>query len=390
MRVLYDFQIFSAQKYGGISRYFYELSKAPEALYSAKIAARYHKNHYLQDIVVSSAYPINCYNWFGGNSYPGKSILCKCWDTLFPCLDPDNENKEYIKDCLTGKKIDLFHPTYYDDYFLKFIGEKPFVLTVYDMIHELFPEFFLNDKKTNLLKRKLILAANHIIAISEQTKKDIVEFYGVELSKITVVPLANSLPEQCVDNIFTDFKLKFILYVGERGLYKNFYFLLRAITDFLRNDKSLNVVCTGKPFSTVELAFFDSLGIASKQMHSYSVNDNELSSLYRNAQMFVFPSLYEGFGIPVLEAFSCGCPVILSNTGSLPEVGGEAAIYINPKSVHEVRVAVKKVLDCSSNARKELVKNGYERLKNFSWQKTMEQTYSVYCNVLTDHPAKIK
>ena len=382
MKVLYDYQIFGIQKYGGISRYFYELSKAPESLYKSRIAVRYHINHYLQNIVASCAYPKPCRDLFRSVSFPGMGILCKCWETFNPHLYPEKENQKYIKECLANNQIDLFHPTYYNDYFLNFPKKIPFILTVYDMIHERYPEFYLFDKKTSLLKKRLISSANHIIAISEQTKEDLLELIDVEEKKITVVPLANSLPDLSNDKSAPFFPGRYILFVGERIGYKNFYFFLRAITDILRNDRSLHVVCAGRPFNTVELDFFNCLGIATGQLHGISVNDMELSSLYKHAQVFVFPSLCEGFGIPLLEAFSCGCPVISSNGGSLPEVGGDAAIYIDPKSASEIRGAVRRVLDDRSNLRKELIQKGHQRLDLFSWQKTTEKTHLVYRNVL--------
>ena len=312
---------------------------------------------------------------------PNNDIVSKIKRRLpFDFKTSINRNINFVFEQMNNFKPDVFHPTFYDDYFLNNIGETPFVLTIYDMIHEVFPECFPGDNnRTTFFKKKLYSAARQVIAISEHTKKDIMEIFEVPGEKITVIPLANSLvcnTEKQNENYRNLVSGKYILFVGGRGTYKNFMFFISSISKLLEKDSGIKVICTGQPFDKSELAYLDSMDLSSKVV-CFSFNDKDLSSLYSNAEMFVFPSLYEGFGIPVLEAFACGCPALLSNTTSLPEVGGEAAEYFNPKSVVEIRSTVEKVL-FNSALRKKMVQKGYERLKLFSWDETVRKTGEVY------------
>ena len=278
---------------------------------------------------------------------------------------------------LKKQGFDVFHPTYYEDYFLNYLRGVPFVLTIYDMIHELFPEHYINDK-TSMLKEKLFHLASQVIAISEITKRDIMEIYNVSGENISVVHLADSLIDLNGTSQTLREKLpkRYIFFVGERTRYKNFQFFVKAIAGLLKQDQNLQLVCSGAPFNKSELDLFDFLSIAPKISH-YFASDAELKCLYSNAEAFIFPSLYEGFGIPGLEAFACNCPVLLSQSGALPEIGGEAAIFFNPKSALEISNAVKKVI-YDSNLRQTLIQKGKERLRLFSWNNTVKKTIEVY------------
>ena len=127
------------------------------------------------------------------------------------------------------------------------------------------------------------------------------------------------------------------------------------------------------------MAFFEELHIT-KQLMQLNINDNILAYLYQHAACFVFPSLYEGFGIPTLEAFSCGCPVVLSNLSSMPEVGGEAVMYINPEKEESIYEGVKKVIE-NKLLRNELIEKGYRQAEKFSWEKCVDAHYRLYNNL---------
>lgn len=385
MKVLYDYQIFSLQKIGGISRYFYELISSSQPSYIPHLAVKYHKNIYLKDIVESQSYPRKRRLCFENHSFPGKGIFNRIQEKYLPTPNPDILNQEYVCEQFSRIKPDIFHPTYYGNYFLDALRGTPFVLTIYDMIHELFPEHFDNNDKIAILKKKLYFLADHIIAISENTKKDIMDIYNVSGNIISVVPLANSLVKiESSNEVIRGFNLpsKYLLFVGLRKGYKNFQFFITAVSELLRKENDLYVICTGPPFAKAETDFFEFLGISDKVIH-YFVDDNELTHLYGNAVAFIFPSLYEGFGIPILEAFACDCPVLLSQSGSLTEVGGDAAIYFNPKSIVEIRDAVKKVV-YGIELRKNLIRMGRERLKHFSWSATVNKTADVYRKCLSN------
>lgn len=143
----------------------------------------------------------------------------------------------------------------------------------------------------------------------------------------------------------------------------------------IRDD--VDMICAGgQPFSPDEKEIFQGLGIYDR-VHYFSPADDELAFLYRHALAFIFPSLYEGFGIPVLESFACNCPVILSRVGSLPEVAGDAAVYFDPLSEEDIRSSIERVMR-SESLREQLKLIGAESLKQFSWDKTAERTIAVY------------
>jgi glycosyltransferase involved in cell wall biosynthesis len=249
------------------------------------------------------------------------------------------------------------------------------------MIHELFPEMYAPNNKVSDWKKHVIQKASAVIAISENTKRDIIRVYGLNDAKIEVVHLASSMrtvdaPSECMS--LPD---KYLLYVGLRTGYKNFRFFIEALVPLLKDDADLTIICAGGGnFTPEEISLFDSHNVAGRVRQS-QVTDQSLATLYKSAVAFVFPSLYEGFGIPVLEAFNCGCPVILSNTSSLPEVAGNAAHNFDPYDKASLRAAVEKII-ADTGYRKELQDKGFGRAKNFTWDKTARETESVYERLL--------
>ena len=366
MKIQFDHQIFTSQKYGGISRYFYELVRefSDRQDINCEIPLVVSNNHYISDKKF-----VNYMDLLANKQFRGKM-------RIFNYL---NKANTILK--LKQQKFDVFHPTYYDPYFLTYLGNKPFVLTVYDMIHEKFSDMFSPTDKTTEQKRLLVEKATKIIAISQSTKKDLIELFGTDESKIEVVYLGNSMFPKANISIGYEIPKKYLLFVGGRGSYKNFERFIKSITELLNQDQELFVVCTGGgKFNSSEIQQFSERGI-SKQVLQYNLDDDSLAYFYKNALAFIFPSLYEGFGIPVLESFACGCPLLCSDVSSLPEVAGEAACYFDPYSEESIRDAVLRVLD-DTNLRKDLIAKGQERLKQFSWQQTAEQTKKIYESVL--------
>jgi len=380
MKILYDFRIFEEQRFGGISRYFYELMQHfrndPDLTWELPI--RYTDNEYLLNLNrlkdIYEEDPIS----------RGKWRLRHLRNRLFLGKNRNRANKELAIERIQSGEYDIFHPTYYDDYFLKFLPKnKPFVLTVYDMIHEIYPEYFSLTDPTSNHKKMLVQRAARIIAISETTKRDLVDIFGVDKDKVTVIYLGNSLATDAKptdSNLIRDLPVRYLLFVGDRRGHKNFYFFLRAVSALLLANPELQIVCAGSSFKSRENQFFKSLGLIDR-IKQYAVDDVRLAYLYQNAMALVFPSLYEGFGLPVLEAFNCGCPAVLSASGSLPEIGGEAAIYFNPKDGRAIREAVSRVIN-DEDFRRELIRKGAARAKDFSWEKTAQMTQQVYADVL--------
>ena len=367
MKVLYDHQIFTMQQYGGISRYFYELIRRfDQASVSCDVSMLFSENAYLNSDSHKSIYP-----FFKNTNFKGKKFL-------------SNKVNELKNSFFMGQKnYDLFHPTYYDDYFLNKIGDKPFVMTYYDMIHEKFcdqfPEFLENKAIFNQ-KRLLAEKASRIIAISQTTKDDLIELFGVSEEKIDVVYLGNSLnvSEEKTARVLSE---DYVLFVGNRDLYKNFKFWVISIADLIKENNLVLVCAGGGSFTIEEQELLQHLGIKQRVKQLAIKNDDVLVNLYQNALFFTFPSLYEGFGIPVLEAFATGCPQILSNGGSLPEVGGESVLYFDPADQQSCFNATKQLIDDSS-LRNQLVLLGYEQLQQFSWDRTFEETLNVYSKVI--------
>ena len=235
---------------------------------------------------------------------------------------------------------------------------------------------------TAIHKKNVIECATKIIAISDNTKTDIIRFYDIDPQKIEVIPLATSLRINTPDNTL-NLPQKYILFVGNRRVYKNFTFFINSISSFLREEKDLFLVCAGGGvLSKNEIRLLEDLRIRRKVLYYPVISDGTLSYLYRKAILFAFPSLYEGFGIPVLEAFSCGCPVAASNCSSLPEVGGDAVNYFDPKNSASIQKVVEDIVH-NPSVQDSLRARGYERLKLFSWEKTALNTKKVYDNLLS-------
>ena len=391
MKILYDHQIFETQKVGGISRYCYELLYGLARFNDVvvELSLKHSPNEYLKNSQFSKKIepdPDNYENFLQGREFIGKWSLFNLRKIFRRLGQAKSGNVERSIAALKKQEFDIFHPTYYDDYFLPYLGGKPFVLTVHDMIHDIYPEHFNLSDQTSIKKRNLALLATKIITVSECTKIDLIQFYGIPPDKVEVIHLACSKYAHESENVVRPaMPARFLLYVGTRSGYKNFYFFLNSIGRVLKADPTLHVVCAGTAFSDNEMAFIMQHEFAAR-VHSFSVTDAVLWQLYKRALALVFPSLYEGFGLPVLEAFGLDCPAILSNSGSLPEIGGEAAIYFYPKDANSIQAAISKTIYGSEQFRRNLVVRGNLRAQQFSWENTCRQTEKVYRQILEELP----
>lgn len=361
IKVLFDFHAFHNQRFGGISRYFYEIISRMEHVHS-DVALRFSMNQYIegQNVVSYVAMP---------------KLLFKLGEGIFR-----KANRHYSIQKIKEGQFDVFHATYYDPYFLKFIGERPFVLTIHDMTHEMYPEYFSPTDPTASNKRLLAHRASRIIAISEYTKSKIIEILGIDEAKIDVIyhgidsrPLAterfNSLPRH------------YVLYVGERRRYKNFELMAKAFAELMKEKPDFNLVLTGRRLSASEKELFVQLGIKDHVKVYSDISDAQLDQLYHHAAVFVYPSLCEGFGIPILEAFAQDCPVVLSRASCFPEVGGDACEYFDTHSMPDLLDVMKRVIE-DSDLRHRLIERGRERLKIFRWENTALQTEETYRKIV--------
>lgn len=384
MRVLYDHQVFSAFRYGGILRYFCSLLNAFEECHDMTISVplRYSSAAYLPHIVPKTNVTPYLDRWeqSGFLRLPAMLVngfIVKPLNT-FRAL----QNRQLAIQHLKKQQFDIFHPTYYDPYFLEYIGSKPFVVTVHDLIHERFPHLYASQNYVVQWKQELLRRASAIIAVSHFTKNDLVSYYQLSPGKVLVVYHANSLEVDRNDDadVLSSLQLpqRYLLFVGDRKGYKNFEFCVKSLAEYLLHDSSLYLLCGGSwPFTETETTLLQELGISSQVRHIRFQNDLQLIALYRNALAFIFPSLYEGFGIPVLEAFACRCPVLICNAGALPEVAGDACLKFDPDDTVAFRDAVKEIIT-NEHLREELKKAGERRLNEFSWQLAAMKTKEVY------------
>ena len=363
MKIAYDHLIFSEQRYGGISRYITELAvKLDRQGENTKIFAPMHQNKYLDGL------PGRLVTGRGFKGFPLR---------LSYLLKPLNNtlcNKQ-----ISDWNADVLHKSYFDWPRVR-TADIPIVITLHDMIYELFSEMVgpFND----IIKRKkvAILSADHVICVSESTRRDAIEIMNISEDKISVVPLGatsfttgkHSIKPLILTN------RPYLLYVGKREGYKNFQGLLNAVGNTPRLMRDFDIVAFGgKSFTSQEHHEIARLDFSEGQVTQISGNDELLGEYYRNAEAFVFPSLYEGFGLPPLEAMSQKCPVISSNTSSMPEVIGSAAEFFNPNNHVEISQAIESVV-YSASRRDELLVLGHERLKKFTWEKCAQRTLTVY------------
>jgi glycosyltransferase involved in cell wall biosynthesis len=385
MRVLYDHQIFDKQKIGGISRYFSEIVRnAPEGM-DPEISIAYSDNEYLHGILpaesVKGLYDPR-YTFLRGIEFRGKGRLFRALRRMNPeaYQSPYDFNRKSTIAALEAQNFDVFHPTFFDDYFLEHLGNKPFVITIHDMIPEIFPEFYVtrSSLRTTRSKERLAKRADHIIAVSENTKRDICTYYEIEESKISVIYHGTHLDGSRKEK---ESRGKYILYIGDRVAgYKNFLFLLRAIGPILLEDPDIYLLCSGPDFTTNELEYMKILEIESKVKSNF-IPDDTIGGVFSEALCLVLPSYYEGFGIPILEALACSCPLAISDIEVFREIAGEAALYFNPKDVHEIRGQIRH-LCTRPDLREELAAKGLERLNKFSWERTAKRTFEVYKNLM--------
>lgn len=354
MKILYDHQMFSMQKYGGVTRYFCNLIQNLPQEMSYELPIMYSENQYLKEMLGLNPKQISFLSSF------------RVKRRIYYFFNNRNSNKQIL-----NNKFDLFHPSYYSTYFLKSI-KKPFVLTVHDMIHEKFHDLFSSYDKTTEYKKNLIDKAKHVIAVSQCTKNDIVDLFDVNPDKVSVIHHGYESFATPVNRLFDSY----ILYVGDRKNYKNFIFFIKSVTPLLIQNRDLKIICTGMPFSKEELLLFSKNRIQN-QLIQLSVNDRQLASLYKYALLFVYPSLYEGFGIPILEAFKNECPVCLSDASCFPEVAGKAACYFDPYDRDSILSAVSRVIEDEEYANT-LRNRGLIKVKEYSIKKMVDSTCDIY------------
>lgn len=362
MNIIYDHQIFTAQMYGGVSRYFYEISSRLNLNHDVhtEILAPLYQNHYIKSargVIVKGHHVINFSKTAG----------------LFSSINQAISNMMLYSE----NKFDIIHETYYNYPTIK-PRNSASITTVHDMIHELFPGEFGANNQTLINKKKSILASDHIICVSQNTKNDLLRFYDIPEDKVSVIHLGSSLHENQIFIEKNTNSKPFFLFVGRRQGYKNFISLAKAIAESSRLKNTFSIVCFGGgPLTNTEMQILKEIKFPLEEIVCKNGDDYMLGWYYRNAAALVIPSHYEGFGIPLLEAMSIGCPIACSRAGSLPEIAGEAATYFNPLEIGSIVDCLENIIFKQDLAR-DLIRAGNARIKNYSWDKCAEQTLTAY------------
>ena len=363
MKVAFDYQIFSSQRFGGISRYFFELANHLATSKHDKVSCLINSPIYINKYLQHSNKELK----ISGVNVPAIPRTGRIYREINRLLSTAGFKRW---------KPDIVHETYYSSKRGAPGGSKV-VVTAYDMIHELYPEFFSARDRTRERKKITVDRADHVICISENTRNDLIRLLDVAPEKTTVVHLGFTLTQAEQTALPSQYR-PFILYVGARGGYKNFERLLEAYAAHpaLRDNYDL-IAFGGGAFKLQELEMIRRLHVPLTQVRQMSGDDGVLAALYRQATMFVYPSLYEGFGIPPLEAMSFNCPVACSNTSSIPEVVGNAAIQFDPFDRGSISDAMVSLISDSA-LRAKLIGLGRARVAKFSWEHCAKQTLDVY------------
>ena len=355
MNILYDGYIYSLQKSGGINRYISNLiNHLPLDIYPTLTSLYRHSNHYPN-------HP-NLHEVF----FPG----------FRPCRISWGVGECYMNVRLRQKKFDIFHPTYYAVH--GNISHKiPMVLTVHDMIHERYATQVDPTGRWGFLKKTAITRATLILCDSEYTRQDLLSYYPEVERKTFVIYLAAEIKKNHAERMFVIPKKPYYMYVGSRAKYKNFTGLLSAFANVISIYSDIELCVIGQPFTNEEKQLISRCHLE-KNVSVYSeVSDEYLSTLYQGCLGLIYPSFYEGFGIPVLEAMECGALVIASNVSSIPEVVQNAGVLFDPNSRDELS-EILLTFAKNPDERERYIAKGYIRAKDFSWQKTTDQTVEAY------------
>jgi glycosyltransferase involved in cell wall biosynthesis len=370
MRIAYDSNVFTMQKYGGVSRYMVRLGEELCKLGNdVEVSGLLHKNHYLAASKCLHARM----RYIGDFPFGTRRLM------------------HHLGDLVTNVRLafwkpDIIHESFCHD---RRVGSSktPRVCTIHDLIHHKFPEFRGKMNQIPYYQQKTIDRCDAVICVSESTRRDLLECLHVDAAKVHVVHHGfehvrgecSLTPED--ENLLVDMtSVPYVLYVGARGGYKNFQGFLKALK-VSQSARHLRVIAFGgRPLSSEEFSLLGQLGFREGDVRHCCGSDAILRALYRSAEAFVYPSLYEGFGFPPLEAMAEGCPVISSNASSMPEVIGDAAEFFDPANSECMASALDHVID-SEARRNELKLLGLARVQCFPWADCATKTEQIYRNL---------
>ena len=389
MKVLFDYQAFQIQNHGGVSRGFAEvISRLNSYGIDWEIAIKDSKNIYLRDllpqILLSGKFETKL-SFYKRYPFKGIGALYNLLKQFKLVRDSAGINKAVAISKIQEGQYDVFHATFFDCYFLEYIQlvkkEVPIVITIHDMIPELFPN--THNNKQAEAKKELADYASYIIVPSYNTKADVVKLLHVDEKKIQVIHWgADVLSESYLNGLKKLVPYQYILYVGARAGYKGFETFVHEFKKINSWHPEIKLICTGIPFTKMEQKLINRLELSEK-VYQMFVNQQELHALYKYAKAFVYPSLYEGFGIPIYEAFSCCCPTFLNDTSCFREIAGEGALYFNQDYTgSNFSTVFESYLINENDIRNDLIDNGLNIIKLASWNKTAQQYADFYKRII--------
>jgi glycosyltransferase involved in cell wall biosynthesis len=363
MDIAFDHQVFSWQEYGGISRYFCEVADhlARRDDCRVEVLAFVHCNQYLQ-----ARRPGSLRGWYVPPARLDYTLRRRV-------------NERLTRLWLRARRPRIAHDTYYG------APQRPVprgtarLLTVYDMLHERYPAEFPDADVVSAGKVAKVARADHVVCISEATRRDLVDMLGVPPERTSVVHLGTDAAQWARWSARpTVADRPYLLFVGQRAGYKNFDTLLRAVAASDRLRRDVRLVCFGgAPLSADEVAQARRLGLQDDQLERHGGDDVALARWYGGAAAFVYPSRHEGFGLPPLEAMACGCPVVCGEAGAVGEVVGDAAELCDTSDAAALAAALERVLLCTERAGA-LVAAGRERVRHFTWERCAAASFEVY------------
>ena len=358
IRVLFDDQIFVTYRRGGMSRYFAELIRE----YSSGEAG---------------VEPSTPYRWVVNEH------LAHLNPQRFRIARRGPLRRQKVRRVANGgialgsPRPDIVHHTFYDPRWLKPTDAKR-VTTVVDMVPELFPEYAAGMHRS---KRDYVASSEAVLCISETTKADLLRLYGDPGVPVEVTHLAAG--EELADPRprLPATPWPYLLFLGNRGWYKNFELALKAFARVATQHRDLHLLCVGgPPLQDDEATAIRERGLAQRVHHTW-LSDDDLPAAYQHAEAFLFPSRYEGFGLPVVEAFTAGCPAVVSDIECFREVAADGAVFVGPDDVEATAEAVSRLL-VDADHRRRTVELGRAVAARYSWQLTAKRTAEVYRAIL--------
>lgn len=359
MRVGYDEQAFLAQRRGGVTRYFVRLVeefRADPGLGADPVLGwSMAPNEHVLDAGLAAAVPLD----------RGRSEF-----------DPLASGTAYLANLparARARRADLLHYTFYHPRFLRGGSSVPTVTTVHDMIPELYPELFARNP--HLHKAEYVRRSDLVLCVSEATRQDLIRLHGDPGVPVVVSHLGVDRNFRPGLERLPGMPPRYVLFVGRRGGYKDFGVLVEALAQ-ARLAGAWLVAVGGGPLTDDEQDLLRRAGLG-ERWRQVSASEADLPHWYSCADLFVFPSRYEGFGLPTLESMAAGCPTVLARSSSLPEVGGDACDYFTPGDPADLAEVLVKLWE-DEETRRRRAADGVARAAEFTWRRTAETTSAAY------------